>query len=108
MDVPVHDGRKHFEMLMLERAQAGLAWETILLRRAGYHKACVGFDPAEVARFTPRKKAALLKDVGIFPNRWKIEVAVTNAQAFLAVQEEFGSFDRYVWRFIGGKPRINR
>lgn len=104
----MHDDRKHFEVLLLEGAQAGLTWETILLRRAGYRKAFAGFDPAEVARFTPRKKAALLKAVGIIRNRLKIEAAVTNAQAFLAVQEEFGSFGRYVWRFIGGKPRINR
>ncbi|MCS6303141.1 MAG: DNA-3-methyladenine glycosylase I [Nitrospira sp.] len=105
--VPVHDDRKHFEMLLLEGAQAGLTWETILLRREGYRKAFAGFDPAVVARFTQRKKAALLKDVGIIRNRLKIEAAVTNAQAFLAVQLEFGSFDRYVWRFVGGNPRIN-
>lgn len=105
--VPVHDDRKHFEMLLLEGAQAGLTWETILLRREGYRKAFVGFDPAVVARFTPRIQAALMKDVGIIRNRLKIEAAVTNAQAFLAVQKEYGSFDRYVWRFVGGKPRIN-
>lgn len=105
--VPVHDDRKHFEMLLLEGAQAGLTWETILLRREGYRKAFVEFDPAAVARFTRRIKAALMKDVGIIRNRLKIEAAVTNAQAFLAVQQEFGSFDRYVWRFVGGNPRIN-
>jgi DNA-3-methyladenine glycosylase I len=105
--MPVHDDRKHFEMLLLEGAQAGLTWETILLRREGYRKAFAGFDPAIVARFTSRMKAALLKDVGIIRNRLKIEAAVTNAQAFLAVQNEFGSFDQYVWRFVGGKPRIN-
>ncbi len=106
--VPVHDDRKHFEMLLLEGAQAGLTWETILLRREGYRKAFAGFDPAAVARLTSRRKAALMKDVGIIRNRLKIEAAVTNAQAFLAVRKEFGSFDRYVWRFVGGKPKPNR
>ncbi|BFU92812.1 MAG: DNA-3-methyladenine glycosylase [Nitrospira sp.] len=105
--MPVHDDRKHFEMLLLEGAQAGLTWETILLRREGYRKAFVGFDPAVVARFTPRIQASLMKNIGIIRNRLKIESAVTNAQAFLAVQKEFGSFDRYVWRFVGGKPKIN-
>ena len=106
--MPVHDDRKHFEMLLLEGAQAGLTWETILLRREGYRKAFAGFDPAVVARFTRRMEVALLQDVGIIRNRLKIEAAVTNAQAFLTVQKECGSFDRYVWRFVGGKPRINR
>lgn len=106
--VPVHDDHKHFEMLLLEGAQAGLTWETILLRRDGYRKAFAGFDPAEVARFTSREKAVLMQDAGIIRNRLKIEAAVTNARAFLAVQKEFGSFDDYVWRFTGGKPRINR
>lgn len=106
--VPVHDDRKHFEMLLLEGAQAGLTWETILLRREGYRKAFAKFDPAAVARFTSRVKAALMKDVGIIRNRLKIEAAVTNAQAFLTVQKEFGSFDRYVWQFVGGKPKITR
>ena len=105
--VPVHDDRKHFEMLLLEGAQAGLTWETILLRREGYRKAFAGFDPAVVARFTTRIKVALMKDVGIIRNRLKIEAAVTNARAFLSLQQEFGSFDRYVWRFVGGNPRIN-
>ncbi len=105
--VPVHDDRTHFEMLLLEGAQAGLTWETILLRREGYHKAFVGFDPAVIARFTPRTKSGVMKNVGIIRNRLKIEAAVTNAQAFLAVQKEFGSFDRYVWQFVGGNPRIN-
>lgn len=106
--VPVHDDRKHFEMLLLEGAQAGLTWETILLRREGYRKAFVGFDPARVAHLTPRTKAALMKDLAIIRNRLKIEAAVTNAQAFLAVQKEFGSFDCYVWRFVGGKAKVNR
>lgn len=105
---PVHDDRKHFEMLVLEGAQAGLTWETILLRREGYRKAFAGFDPALVARFTTRKKAALMKEAGIIRNQLKIEAAVTNAQAFLAVQKEFGSFDRYVWRFVDGMAKINR
>ena len=106
--VPVHDDRKHFEMLLLEGAQAGLTWETILLRREGYRKAFVGFDPTVVARFTRRVETALVKDITIIRNRLKIKAAVMNAQAFLVVQKEFGSFDRYVWRFVGGNPRINR
>ena len=95
-------------MLLLEGAQAGLTWETILLRRDGYRRAFAEFDPKKVARFTAKKKAALLKNPGIIRNRLKIDSAVTNAQAFLAVQEEFGSFDRYVWQFVGGKPKVNR
>jgi DNA-3-methyladenine glycosylase I len=104
----VHDDRRHFEMLLLEGAQAGLTWETILRRRDGYRKAFAGFDPAKVARFTARKNASLQKDPGIIRNRLKIDSAVTNARAFLAVAKEFGSFDRYVWRFVGGKPKVNR
>ena len=104
---PVHDDCKHFEMLLLEGAQAGLTWETILLRRDGYRCAFAGFDPVKVARFDAKKKAARLKDPGIIRNRLKIDAAVMNAQAFLAVQQEFGSFDAYVWRFVGGKPIIN-
>ena len=106
--VPVHDDLKHFEMLLLEGAQAGLAWETILLRRDGYRRAFAEFDPKKVARFTAKQKAVLLKDAGIIRNRLKIDSAVTNAQAFLAIQEEFCSFDRYVWPFVGGKPIVNR
>ena len=105
--VPVHDDRKHFEMLLLEGAQAGLTWETILLRRDGYRRAFAEFDPKKVARFTAKKKAVLLKNPGIIRNRLKIDSAATNAQAFLAVQEEFGSFDRYAWQFVGGKPIVN-
>jgi len=105
--VPVHDDRKHFEMLLLEGAQAGLTWETILLRRDGYRRAFAEFDPKKVGRFTAKKKAVLLKNPGIIRNRLKIESAVTNAQAFLAVQEEFGSFDRYVWQFVGAAPIVN-
>ena len=106
--VPVHDDRKPFEMLLLEGAQAGLTWEIILLRRDGYRRAFAEFDPKKVARFTAKKKAVLLKNQGIIRNRLKIDSALTNAQAFLAVQEEFGSFDRYVWRFVGGKQKVNR
>jgi DNA-3-methyladenine glycosylase I len=106
--VPIHDDQRHFEMLLLEGAQAGLTWETILLRREGYRQAFAGFDPLQVARFTGRTKAALLKNTGIIRNRLKIEAAVTNAQRFLAVQEEYGSFDDYVWRFVDGHPQVNR
>jgi DNA-3-methyladenine glycosylase I len=106
--VPVHSDRKHFEMLLLEGAQAGLTWETILLRRDGYRRAFVEFDPKKVARFTAKKKALLLDNPGIIRNRLKIDSAVTNAQAFLSVQEEFGSFDHYVWQFVGGKQKMNR
>jgi DNA-3-methyladenine glycosylase I len=105
---PVHDDRRHFEMLLLEGAQAGLSWETILLRREAYRTAFAGFDPRKVARFTAARRAALLKDPGIIRNRLKIASAVTNARAFLAVQKEFGSFDRYVWRVVGGKPLARR
>lgn len=106
--VPIHDDRRHFELLLLEGAQAGLTWETILLRREGYRKAFAQFDPIKVAQFTDKTKAALLKNTGIIRNRLKIESAVTNAQAFLAVQQERGSFDDYVWRFVGGRPKVNR
>ncbi|HKC92683.1 MAG TPA: DNA-3-methyladenine glycosylase I [Nitrospira sp.] len=105
---PVHDDRRLFEMLLLEGAQAGLTWDTILRRRQGYRKAFAGFDPVKVAKFDHRKKTALLKDVGIVRNRLKIDAAVSNAQAFLTVQKEFGSFDHYVWQFVGGKPIVNR
>jgi DNA-3-methyladenine glycosylase I len=106
--VPIHDDRRHFEMLLLEGAQAGLTWETILLRRGGYRQAFAGFNPVKVARFDAKKKSTLLKNPGIIRNRLKIDSAVTNARAFLAVQKEFGSFDRYVWRFVDGKPKVNR
>jgi DNA-3-methyladenine glycosylase I len=104
---PVHEDRRHFEMLLLEGAQAGLSWETILLRRQGYRSAFARFDPTKVARFNARQKVELLRDPGIIRNRLKIEAAVTNARSFLAVQREFGSFDAYVWTFIGGKPKLN-
>jgi len=106
--VPVHDDRKLFEFLILEGAQAGLSWETILRKRDAYRRAFAGFDPAKVARFTTATVRRLLKDEGIVRNRLKIESTVTNARAFLAVQREYGSFDAYVWRFVGGKPIINR
>ncbi|WP_455371744.1 DNA-3-methyladenine glycosylase I, partial [Petrachloros mirabilis] len=104
----VHDDRRLFEMLILEGAQAGLTWDTILKKRAGYRKAFDRFDPRKVAGFTAKRKRQLLKDPGIIRNRLKIDAAVTNALAFLKVQKEFGSFDRYVWQFVGGKPLINR
>jgi DNA-3-methyladenine glycosylase I len=106
--VPVHDDRVLFEFLILEGAQAGLSWETILRKRDAYRKAFAGFDPLKVSKFDARKKAALMKDEGIVRNRLKIDSAVTNARAFLEVQKAFGSFDHYVWRFVGGKPIVNR
>jgi DNA-3-methyladenine glycosylase I len=106
--VPVHDDRTLFEFLTLEGAQAGLSWETILRKRGAYRRAFSGFDPAKVARFTPAKVERLMQDAGIVRNRLKIESTVTNARAFRAVQKEFGSFDAYVWRFVGGAPLVNR
>ena len=105
--VPVHDDRVLFEFLILEGAQAGLSWSTILNKRENYRKAFAGFDPKKVARFTAANKKQLLKNEGIVRNRLKIDSAVTNAQAFLAVQKEFGSFDRYIWQFVGGQPVKN-
>ncbi len=106
--VPVHDDAVHFEFLVLEGAQAGLSWSTILKRRAGYRKAFAGFDAAKVARFTPTKVDRLLTDPGIIRNRAKVEATVRNAHGFLAVQEEFGSFDAYIWGFVGGRPLVNK
>ena len=106
--VPVHDDRLLFEFLILEGAQAGLSWETILNKREAYRSAFAGFDPALVARFTAKQVERLLKEPGIVRNRLKINSAVSNAKAFLAVQDEFGSFDTYVWQFVGGSPRVNR
>jgi DNA-3-methyladenine glycosylase I len=106
--VPVHDDRILFEFLLLEGAQAGLSWETILKKRQAYRDAFLEFDPVRVARFTPLRVARLLTNPGIVRNRLKIESAVGNAKAFLAIQKEFGSFDRYVWRFVGGGPLVNR
>lgn len=106
--VPVRDDRKHFEFLVLEAAQAGLSWSTILKRREGYRKAFSDFDPDKVARYTERKIGTLVQDASIIRNRMKIEAAVKNARQFLAVQEEFGSFDDYAWRFVDGRPIVNR
>lgn len=102
--VPVHDDRTLFEFLLLEGAQAGLSWITVLRKRESYRRAFEGFDPEKVARFTPKRVEKLLLDPGIVRNRAKVESAVKNAKAFLAVQEEFGSFDAYQWRFVGGRP----
>lgn len=105
---PLHDDRKLFEFLVLEGMQAGLSWSTILRKRENFRLAFKGFDPAVVARFNARDIKRLLGDAGIIRNRLKIEAAIANARAFLAVQEEFGSFDRYSWEFVGGKPIKNR
>ncbi|MGE0267401.1 MAG: DNA-3-methyladenine glycosylase I [Candidatus Omnitrophota bacterium] len=106
--VPIHDDRKHFEHLILDGAQAGLSWLTILRRREGYRKAFAGFDPVKVAAYTKKDINRLLKDTGIIRNRMKIESAVQNARAFLRIQEEFGSFDQYIWQFVGHKTKVNR
>ncbi|GJQ20811.1 MAG: DNA-3-methyladenine glycosylase [Bacteroidia bacterium] len=105
---PVHDDRKLFEMLVLEGAQAGLSWITILKKRENYRKAFDRFDPLKVSRYSRPKIRSLLRNPGIVRNRLKIESAVTNARAFLRIQEEFGSFDRYIWQWTGGKPLVNR
>ena len=104
---PVHDDRVLFEFLVLEGAQAGLAWSTILAKRENYRRLFAGFDPARVARFTPARVEKLLADPGIVRNRLKVEGTVRNAKAFLAVQREFGSFDAYAWRFVGGRPLVH-
>ena len=106
--VPVHDDRVFFEFLTLEGAQAGLSWETILNKRDGYRKAFANFDPNRVSRFTPARIERLLLDPGIVRNRLKVVSTVQNAKAFLEVQREFGSFDGYIWDFLGGKQRVNR
>ncbi|MGH3055310.1 MAG: DNA-3-methyladenine glycosylase I [Gaiellaceae bacterium] len=105
--VPMHDDCTLFEFLILEGAQAGLSWDTILQKREAYRSAFEGFDPVKVARYDRRKAQSLLRNPGIVRNRLKIASAVRNAQAFLAVQKEFGSFDRYIWQFVGGRPRQN-
>ena len=105
---PVHDDRVLFEFLTLEGAQAGLSWETILNKREAYRKAFANFDPARVARFTDARIERLLKNPGIVRNRLKVVSTVKNAQSFLAVQREFGSFDVYLWQFVRGQPRVNR
>ncbi|HEY4159084.1 MAG TPA: DNA-3-methyladenine glycosylase I [Polyangiaceae bacterium] len=106
--VPVHDDRTLFEFLILEGAQAGLSWITILRKREAYRRAFAEFDVEKVARYTPKKVAALLQDAGIVRNRLKLESAVKNARAFIEVQEEIGSFDRYQWQFVEGRPIQNR
>ena len=105
--VPVHDDRLLFEFLTLEGAQAGLSWSTILKKRSSYRRSFANFDPAGVSRFSPAKIERLIHDSGLVRNRLKIESTVSNARAFLQVQREFGSFDAYVWRFVGGEPRQN-
>jgi DNA-3-methyladenine glycosylase I len=105
--VPVHDEHKWFEFLILEGAQAGLSWDTILKKRARYREVFDGFDPEKVARYDKKKVRALLSDAEIIRNRLKIEATTGNARAFLKVQEEFGTFDAYVWRFVNGQPKQN-
>ena len=105
--LPVHDDRKHFEFLVLEAAQAGLSWSTILKRREGYRRAFSDFDPQKVARFADKRIEELVQDSWIIRNRMKITAAVRNAGQFLAIQDEFGSFDSYAWRFVEGRPRLN-
>ena len=105
--VPVHEDRKLFEFLILEGAQAGLSWDTILRKRGRYREVFDQFDPERVARYDKRKVKSLLKDPGIIRNRLKIEAAISNAKAFLKVRDEFGSFDGYIWRFVGGAPKQN-
>ncbi len=106
--VPLHDDHKLFEFLILEGAQAGLSWDTILRKRENYRKAFDGFDVNKVARYTDKKIEKLLQDEGIIRNRLKVTSAVTNARAFLKVQNEFGSFDKYIWSFVDGKPIVNK
>jgi DNA-3-methyladenine glycosylase I len=105
--VPVHDDRKHFEFLILEGAQAGLSWSTILKRREGYRKAFADFNPELVARYDDKKYEELLQDTSIIRNRLKIKSAINNARKFLEIQKEYGSFDTYIWRFTNGKPVVN-
>lgn len=104
----MRDDRVQFEFLVLEGAQAGLSWSTILNKREGYRRAFAGFDPVKVARFTPRRIEAILKDPGIVRNRLKVLATVNNARRFLEVQKEFGSFSKYIWGFVGGRQKVNR
>ncbi len=106
--VPVHEDKKHFEFLILEGAQAGLSWSTVLKKREGYRKAFANFDVVEVAKFDDAKLESLLLDKGIVRNRLKVFSAVTNAENFIKIQEEFGSFDSYIWSFVKGKPIVNK
>jgi DNA-3-methyladenine glycosylase I len=105
--VPVHDDRKHFEFLVLEAAQAGLSWSTVLRKREGYRRAFSDFDPQKVARYSDKQIEKLTQDPSIIRNRMKIAAAVRNARQFLAIQEESGSFDSYAWRFVDGRPMVN-
>jgi DNA-3-methyladenine glycosylase I len=105
---PLHDDRKHFEFLVLDAAQAGLSWRTVLLKRENYRKAFDDFDPIKVSRYSEHRVTKLVGNTGIIRNRLKIQSAVRNARCFLDVQEEFGSFDRFIWRFVDGRPRVNR
>lgn len=105
--VPVHDDRKHFEMIVLDGAQAGLSWQTVLRKREAYREAFDNFDFGKVARYNEKKIAKLLENPGIIRNRLKVSSAVKNARAFLAVREEFGTFDKYIWQFVGGSPVHN-
>jgi DNA-3-methyladenine glycosylase I len=105
---PLHNDRRHFEFLVLDAAQAGLSWRTILLKRENYRKAFDGFDPSKVARYSPQRVQKLLQDPGIVRNRLKIQSAVTNAGRFLDIQEEFGSFDQFIWQFVNGRPLVNQ
>jgi DNA-3-methyladenine glycosylase I len=105
--VPVHDDRVHFEFLILEGAQAGLSWSMILKKREGYRKAFADFDPQKIARFSEKRLEKLLLDPSIVRNRLKVYAAVNNAKRFLEVQKEFGSFDKYIWQFVGGRPIVN-
>jgi len=106
--VPLYEDQKIFEFLVLESAQAGLSWRTVLYKRENYRKAFAGFDPKKVARFTAKNVERLLKNAGIIRNRMKIEAAINNAQRFLEVQKEFGTFSQYIWGFVGGKPIVNK
>jgi DNA-3-methyladenine glycosylase I len=106
--IPVHDDRIHFEFLILEGAQSGLSWSTILKKREGYKKNFADFDPVKVARFTQSKIEKILQDPGIVRNKLKVAAAVNNAKRFLEVQKEFGSFDKYIWSFVDGKPIVNK
>ena len=106
--VPLHEDRKLFEFLVLDAFQAGLSWAIVLKKREGFRKAFDNFDPRKVAKYESRKVKALLADAGIIRNRMKIEATISNAQAFVLVQREFGSFDRYIWQFVGGRPKKNK
>jgi DNA-3-methyladenine glycosylase I len=105
---PLHDDRKLFEFMVLDCFQAGLSWSTILNKRENFRKAFADFDPAKVAKFNERKFERLMDDTGIVRNRLKIEATINNARAFLAIQKQFGTFDKYIWQFVGGKPKVNQ